>query len=165
MGDLVVIVMEDIANMDTETMAINIHSEAWDYSGGMVHTVSVDMVTTEAVTVDIILLMVISMGDLVVTLKATRSLSHTCNLKSMASPKHTCSLKPTVNLQLIVNLQLMASLQLIANLKLLANLKHIANLNHIANLKLIANLQHMVNPKRIHLKHLTISSNLRMHVL
>merc|ERR1739845_129746 len=117
-------------NMDTETMGINIHSEAWDYSVGMVCTVTVDMVTTEAFTVDIILHMVISMEDLVVTLKATRSLSHTCNLKHMASPKHTCSLKPTVNLQLIVNLQLMASLQLIAN------------------------LQHMVNPKRIHLKHL-----------
>merc|ERR1739845_139939 len=115
-------------------MGINIYSEVWDYSVGMVCTVTVDMVTTEAVTVDIILHMVISMEDLVVTLKATRSLSHTCNLKSMvnlkhmASPKHTCSLKPTVNL------------------------------------KVIANLQHMVNPKRIHLKHLPISSNLRMHV-
>merc|ERR1712083_356003 len=121
------------SGINTETMGINIHSEAWDYSVGMVCTVTVDMVTTEAVTVDIILHMVISMEDLEVTLKATRSLSHTCNLKSMvnlkhmASPKHTCSLKPTVNLQLIVNL-LMASLQLIANLKLLANLKHIANL-------------------------------------
>merc|ERR1739845_290747 len=121
-------------NMDTETMGINIHSEAWDYSVGMVCTVTVDMVTTEAFTVDIILHMVISMEDMVVTLKATRSLSHTCNLKSMvnlkhmASHKHTCSLKPTANLQLI------------------------------------ANLKHMANPKRIHLKHLSISSNLLMHV-
>merc|ERR1712141_946514 len=121
MGDLVVIVMEDIANMDTETMAINIHSEAWDYSGGMVHTVSVDMVTTEAVTVDIILLMVISMEDMVVTLKATRSLSHTCNLKSMVNLKH------------------------------IANLQQIVNLQHIANLQHMASLQHMANPKRIHL--------------
>merc|ERR1739845_332819 len=121
-------------NMDTETMGINIHSEAWDYSVGMVCTVTVDMVTTEAFTVDIILHMVISMEDMVVTLKATRSLSHTCNLKSMG------------NLQLIANLQLMANLQLTANLQ------------HIANLK------HMANPKRIHLKHLSISSNLLMHV-
>merc|ERR1719350_2618565 len=129
--------------MDTEIMAIHIHSEAWDYSVGMVCTVTVDMVTTEAVTVDIILLVVISMEDMVVTLKAT--LSHTCNLnKPMASPKHTCSLKPTVNLQLITNLQLMANLQ------------------HIANLQRTTDLKHMANPKRIHLKHLPISSNLRM---
>merc|ERR1712226_1240023 len=107
----------------------------------MVCTVTVDMVTTGAVTVDIILHMVISMGDMVVTLKATRSLSHTCNLKymvnhkPMASPKHTCSLKPMVNLQLLANLQLMAY------------------------------LQHLANLKRIHLKHLPISSsNLLMHV-
>merc|ERR1739845_125728 len=114
-------------------MGINIYSEAWDYSVGMVCTVTVDMVTTEAVTVDIILHMVISMADMVVTLKATRSLSHTCNLKymvnhkPMASPKHTCSLKPMVNLQLIANLQ------------------------RIAYLQRITSLQHMANPKRIHL--------------
>merc|ERR1711993_229870 len=84
-----------------------------DYLVGVACTVA-DMVMaiiTEAVMVDIILLIVISMGDTVVTLKDINSLSHTrnfklmANLKLMASPKHMLNLQPIVSLQPIVNLQ------------------------------------------------------------
>merc|ERR1719225_2604988 len=89
-GYLASVVMEDMVNAVTGTMAI--HSEAWDYSVGMVCTVTVDMATiTEAVMVDIILLTVISMGDMVVTLKDI--FNHTCNIKLMLN------LQPIVSLQ------------------------------------------------------------------
>merc|ERR1719472_702828 len=66
---------------------------------------------------DIILLMVISMRDMVGTLKDI--LSHTCstklmaNLKSMASLKHMLNLRPMDSLQPIVNLQPILNLKLI----------------------------------------------------
>merc|ERR1719510_311549 len=100
--DLVEIAMEDMANALPGTMAIAIHSAAWDYSVDMVCTVTVDLATiTLAVMVNIILLMVKSMGHMVVTLKDI--LSHTCNTK------HIVNLKPIVNLQHMLNLKLMPS--------------------------------------------------------
>merc|ERR1719458_2433024 len=55
--------------------------------------------------VDIILLIVISMGDTVVTLRDINSLSHTRNFKLMANLKHMLNLQPIVSLQPIINLQ------------------------------------------------------------
>merc|ERR1719490_9859 len=56
---------------------------------------------------DIILLMVISMGDMVGTLKDI--LSHTCNTKLMANLKSMASLKHMLNLRPILNLKLILS--------------------------------------------------------
>merc|ERR1712083_33593 len=101
------------------TMAI--HSAAWDYSVGMVCTVTVDMATiTEAVMVHITLLMVISMGDMVVIFKDI--LSHTRNIKPILN------LQPMVSLQPILDLQCMANLHPIINLKRILNLQPILNL-------------------------------------
>merc|ERR1712020_644506 len=90
-------------------MGITIQSAASDYSVDMVCTVTVDMVmatNTEAVMVDIILLMVISMGDMVVLkdiLSHTRNIQRMANLKPIASPKHMLNLQPIINLKLIPN--------------------------------------------------------------
>merc|ERR1712088_1136340 len=98
--DLVETVTEDMVNAVTGTMAI--HSEGWDYLVGMVCTVTVDMATiTEAVMVDIILFMVTSMGDMVVTLKDI--LSHTRNIKLMLNLQHMLSLQPILSLKLILS--------------------------------------------------------------
>merc|ERR1712020_120095 len=102
--------MEDMVNALTGTMAIAIHSAAWDYSVGMVCTVTVDLATvTVAVMVNIILLMVISMGHMVVTLKDilshTRNTKHMANLQPMASLQHIVNHQPIVNLQPIINHQ------------------------------------------------------------
>merc|ERR1719458_593357 len=102
----------------------------------MVCTVTVDMATTtEAVMEDIILHMVISMGDMVGTLKDI--LSHTCNTKLMANLKHMVnlrpmdSLQPIVNVQPIVNLQPTISLQPILNLKLILSHRPILKRTHL----------------------------------
>merc|ERR1719220_1620619 len=105
-------------------MAIAIHSEAWDYSVGKVCTVTVDMATiTEAVMVDIILPLVISMGDMVVILKDilshTHNTKHMANLKPITSPKHMLNLNPTVNLKLITNRRPILNLKSIHLLHLL----------------------------------------------
>merc|ERR1719225_1971821 len=124
-GYLASVVMEDMVNAVTGTMAI--HSEAWDYSVGMVCTVTVDMATiTEAVMVDIILFMVTSMGDMVVTLKDI--LSHTRNIKLMLNLQHMVSLQPILNLQCMVNLHPIINLQPILNLKPILNLQPILSL-------------------------------------
>merc|ERR1712141_362828 len=130
MGDLVGIATEDMVNAVTGTMATAIHGAAWDYSVGMVCTVTVDMATTtEAVMEDIILLMVISMGDMVGTLKDI--LSHTCNTKLMANLKHMLNLRPMDSLQPIVNLQPIVYLQPTISLQPIINLQPILNLKLI----------------------------------
>merc|ERR1719211_896680 len=111
--------MEDMVNVGTATMAT--HSAASDYLVGMACTVTVDMATiTEAVTLDIILI-VISMGDMVATLKDINSISHTHNIKLMDNLKLMNSPKHMLNLQPIVSLQPILSLQPIVNLKLTPN--------------------------------------------
>merc|ERR1719361_1336153 len=134
--DLVGIATEDMVNAVTGTMATAIHSAAWDYSVGMVCTVTVDMATTtEAVMEDIILLMVISMGDMVGTLKDI--LSNTCsiklmaNLKSMASLKHMLNLRPMDSLQPTISLQPIINLQSILNLKLILSHRPILKRTHL----------------------------------
>merc|ERR1712083_481550 len=88
-------------NAVTGIMAI--HSAAWDYSVGIVCTVTVDMATiTEAVMVHIILHMVISTGDMVVILKDI--LSHTRNIKPILNLQPMVSLKRILNLQHILKL-------------------------------------------------------------
>merc|ERR1739842_83063 len=105
--------------------------------------------------VDIILLIVISIGDTVVTLKDINSLSHTrnfklmANLKLMASPKHMLNLPPLVSLQPIINLQPTV------------NLRPTVNHPPIVNLKLMPNRRPIL--KRLHLQHLQISNDLYMH--
>merc|ERR1712020_773263 len=114
-------VLEDMVNAVTGAMGITIQSAASDYSVDMVCTVTVDMVMatiTEAVLVDIILLMVISMGDMVVLkdiLSHTRNIKRMANLKPIASPKHMLNLQPIINLQLTINLQPILNLKLIPN--------------------------------------------------
>merc|ERR1711997_168286 len=102
---------------------MGIHSTASDYSVDMVCTVMVGMVMatiTEAVMVDIILLMVISMGDMVVLkdiLNHTRNIKRMANLKPIASPKRMLNLQPIINLQLTINLKPTPNHRPILNLK------------------------------------------------
>merc|ERR1719242_1296245 len=78
---------------------------------------------------DIILLMVISMGDMVGTLKDI--LSHTCNTKLMANLKSMASLKHMLNLQPTVSLQPIVSLQPTVNLKLIPSHRPILKRTHL----------------------------------
>merc|ERR1712061_939185 len=94
------------------------HSAASDYLVGMACMVTVDMATImEAVMLDIILI-VISMGDMVATLKDINSTSHTHNIKLMDNLRLINSPKHMLNLHPIVSLQPILSLQPIVNLKL-----------------------------------------------
>merc|ERR1712110_1232097 len=103
-------------------------------------TVTVDMATiTEAVTVDTILPMEISMGDMVVILKDilshTHNTRHMANLKLITSPKHMFN--PTVNLKRISNHQPIVNHKPIVNYRPLVKLKVMAHRRPILNLKLI----------------------------
>merc|ERR1719433_1349763 len=85
--------------------------------------------------VNIILLMVISMGHMVVTLKDilshTRNTKHMANLKPMASLKHMLNLQPIVNLQPIASLQPIINHQHILNLKLMPSHRPILKRTHL----------------------------------
>merc|ERR1711993_114261 len=127
------------------------HSVAWDYSVDMVCTVVAMATIMEAVMVDIILLMAISMEDMV-TLKVI--LSHTRNIKLMDNLKPTISLKhmlnlkhinrqPIVSLQPIVSIQPIVSLQPILNFQPMVNLQPIVNPNLIPNHRPILKLMHL----------------------